>query len=149
MPLHGGTRLNGAGIDKAGARVVRLHPAPRGGSRRPGAATTIVSSSGRPSAPAQVTFERRELDALLRIYGFMVAEGEWRDYALDFLGDRAVFSVYRRSSEAPLFRVEKVPKLARRQGMWAVLSQSGQVLKRGHELANVLRLLERRLKVVD
>lgn len=100
-------------------------------------------------APAQVTFDRRELDAILRIYGFKVGDGEWRDYAIDFLRDRAVFSVYARASEAPLFRIEKNPKLARRQGAYAVLAQQGQVLKRGHDLTQVLRVFEKRLKLVE
>ena len=97
-----------------------------------------------------VFFERRELDLLMRLYGRMVAAGEWRDYALDGLADRAVFSVYRRTSEAPLYRVEKHPELARRQGAWAVVGQGGVVLRRGHELAQVLRLFEaRRFRVVE
>ena len=97
----------------------------------------------------QVTFDRRELDAILRIYGFKVGDGEWRDYAIDFLRDRAVFSIYARASEAPLYRVEKDPKLARRQGAYSVVSQSGQVLKRGHDLRQVLRVFEKRLKLVE
>lgn len=103
------------------------------------------------SAPfrSAVFFERREFDRLLRLYGRMVAEGEWRDYAIDGLGDRAVFSVFRRTSEAPLYSIEKRPALARRQGAWAVLGQGGMVLKRGHDLDQVLKLFDcGRLKVV-
>ena len=97
-----------------------------------------------------VFFERRELDALLRLYGRMVAAGEWRDYAIDGLKDFAAFSVFRRASEAPLYRIEKHPALARRQGAWAVVGQGGVVLKRGHELAQVLKIFDRgRLKLVD
>src|SRR5580704_8021227 len=88
-------------------------------------------------------FERRELDRLLRLYGQMVAAGQWRDYAIDGLADTAVFSVFRRASEAPLYRIEKRPALARRQGQWAVINQSGHVLKRGHELEQVLKALDR------
>ena len=87
-------------------------------------------------------FERPELDKLLRLYGRMVAEGEWRDYAIDGLKDSAVFSVFRRASEAPLYRIEKRPALARRQGAWAVISQAGMILRRGHELEQVLRFFE-------
>src|SRR3984957_13254061 len=96
-------------------------------------------------------FERRELDRLLRLYGRMVAAGEWRDYAIDGLKDSAVFSVFRRASEAPLYRIEKHPALARRQGAWAVVSQSGLILRRGHELEQVLRFFEptRRLGVIE
>lgn len=80
----------------------------------------------------------------------MVAEGEWRDYAIDGLRDAAVFSVFRRASEAPLYRIEKRPALARRQGSWAVISQAGLILRRGHELDQVLRFFERaRFAVVE
>ena len=96
-----------------------------------------------------VTFHRRELDELLWLYGRMVAANEWRDYAIDHLSDRAVFSVFRRTSETPLFRIVKEPALARRQGSWYVLSASGQVLKRGQELSRVLRVFERRLRLVE
>ena len=92
---------------------------------------------------AQVTFDRRELDTLLRLYGTFVAAGEWKDYAIDALADRAVFSVFRRSGEAPYYMIEKQPRLRARQGQWAVVGQGGQVLKRGHELSGVLRHFER------
>ena len=78
----------------------------------------------------------------------MVAAGEWRDYAIDTLRERAVFSIFRRTSEMPLFRVEKTPKLARRQGAFAVVAAGGLVMKRGHELAAVLRVFDRHLKSV-
>lgn len=100
--------------------------------------------------PGVTFFERRELDRLLRLYGRMVAAGEWRDYAIDGLKDCAIFSVYRRASEAPLYRIEKQPALARRQGAWAVVSQSGLILRRGHELEQVLRFFEKsRLGVIE
>lgn len=105
----------------------------------------------RPAAglPAQVSFDRRELDAILRVYGRKVAEGEWRDYAIDHLQDRAVFSIFRRTSEYPLYRVEKVPALARKQGAYRVVAPGGMILKRGHELANVLKVLDKpKLSVV-
>ena len=96
-----------------------------------------------------VFFERRELTRLLSLYGRMVAAGEWRDYGIDGLTDAAVFSVFRRSAEAPLYRIEKRPALARRQGAWAVLGQAGAVLRRGHDLEHVLRLFDRgRFKVI-
>ena len=96
-----------------------------------------------------VAFQRRELDQILRLYGRMVAANEWRDYAIDHLSDRAVFSVFRRASETPLFRIVKDPALARRQGTWSVVSATGLVLKRGHELARVLGLFDRRLRLVE
>ena len=102
-----------------------------------------------PAAPApQVTFDRRELNRILGLYGRMVAAGEWRDYAIDFLKDRAVFSVFRRSSEVPIYRIEKNPKLARRQGAYSVVSATGLIVRRGHELDRVLRVLDKSLKVV-
>jgi hypothetical protein len=96
----------------------------------------------------QVTFNRDELRLILGLYGRMVAGGEWRDYAIDFERDRAVFSVFRRSSEMPLYRIFKEPALARRQGAYSVVAASGRVLKRGHELARVLRVLDEPLKLV-
>lgn len=108
-----------------------------------------LDSSPPPARPL-VFFERRELDALMQLYGARVAAGEWRDYAIDGLADRAVFSIFRRSSEAPLYRIEKRPDLAARQGAWAVVGAGGVVLRRGHELNQVLRLFEaRRFKVVE
>jgi hypothetical protein len=95
-------------------------------------------------------FDRPELDRLLRLYGRMVAAGHWRDYAIDGLKDAAVFSVYRRASESPLYRIEKRPALARRQGAWAIIGQGGVILRRGHELEQLLRFFERsRFAVVE
>src|SRR5476649_2142749 len=102
-----------------------------------------------PSHAGVVFLDRRELNQLLGLYGRMVAAGHWRDYAIDALRDAAVFSVFRHASETPLYRIEKHPALARRQGAWTVLAHGGLVLKRGHELAQVLRLFDRaRLAVV-
>ena len=100
------------------------------------------------SAPDRVTFERRELDRILRVYGRMVADGEWRDYAIDFLKDRAVFSIFRRSSEVPIYRIEKNPKLSRRQGAYSVVSATGLIMRRGHELDRVLRVFDKKLSLV-
>lgn len=101
------------------------------------------------SVPQQVTFDRHELSLLLSLYGRKVASGEWRDYAMDFMKDRAVFSVFRRTAEYPLFSVEKNPKLARKQGAYSVIAAGGQILKRGHELDRVLRVLEKTVRLVD
>src|SRR5436190_3101185 len=100
------------------------------------------------AAQSRVTFNRFELNRILNLYGRMVADGEWRDYAIDFLKDRAVFSVFRRSSEMPIYRIEKNPKLARRQGAYSVISATGLILKRGHELDPVLRALDKSLRLV-
>jgi hypothetical protein len=100
--------------------------------------------------PAEVSFDRRELNAILTVYGRMVAAGEWRDYAIDFLREKAVFSVFRRASEAPLYRIEKIPKLARKQGAYAVVTTTGLILKRGHDLGRVLAALDKgNLRVVS
>ena len=97
----------------------------------------------------QIGFDRNELQRILDLYGRMVAAGEWRDYAMDFSADAAAFSAYRRAAEHPQVRIEKRPALRAKQGMWTLLGEGGQVLKRGHELAGVLALVERRLlKVV-
>jgi hypothetical protein len=102
-----------------------------------------------PVAPAsQVTFNRRELDRILNLYGRKVAAGEWRDYAIDFLKDRAVFSVFRRASEVPIYRIEKNPRLARKQGVYSVIAPGGYILRRGHELDRVLRALDPSMSVV-
>jgi hypothetical protein len=102
------------------------------------------------SVPAnEVRFSRRELDRILSLYGRMVAAGEWRDYAIDFLKDRAVFSVFRRASEIPIYRIEKNPKLARRQGAYSVISATGHILRRGQEIDRVISVLDRTLKVVS
>jgi hypothetical protein len=93
----------------------------------------------------QVAFDRRELGVILGLYGRMVAAGEWRDYAMSFLRDCAIFSVFRRAAETPLYRIEKHPRLRGRQGMYALVGWDGRILRRGHDLPTVLRVLERRL----
>lgn len=95
-----------------------------------------------------VSFDRREFSVLLNVYGRKVAAGEWRDYAMDMLRDRALFSVYRRTSECPQFVVEKNPKLRNRQGQYTVTNAAGRVLKRGHDLEKTLRVLEPQVSLV-
>jgi hypothetical protein len=102
-----------------------------------------------PVAPAtHVTFDRTELDCIFGLYGRKVAAGEWRDYAIDFLRDRAVFSVFRHASEIPIYRIEKDPRHARRQGAYSVISASGLIMRRGHELHRVLGVLDTSLGLV-
>ncbi len=95
-----------------------------------------------------ISFDRFELRAILNVYGRMVAAGEWRDYAIDQLKEKAVFSIFRHMGEVPLYRVEKDPKLRNRQGVYSVVTATGLILKRGHDLARVLAVLDRRLKLV-
>lgn len=104
---------------------------------------SVVPFPGR--APNQIGFERQELSRILDLYGRMVAAGEWRDYAMDFTRDFAVFAAFRRAAERPQARIEKRPALRGRQGMWTLFGEHGQILKRGHELAGVLAPVERRL----
>ena len=100
--------------------------------------------------PSQVAFERDELQRILDLYGRMVAAGEWRDYAMDFEKSFASFSAFRRAAERPQTRIEKRPALRSKQGMWTLYGEHGQVLKRGHDLVNVLAPVERRLvKAID
>ena len=114
----------------------------------------VLTGAASPVAPAstnsasQTRFDRHELNTILNLYGRKVAAGEWRDYAIDFLKDRAVFSVFRRASEVPIYRIEKDPRLARKQGIYSVISASGLILRRGHELDRVLLVIDRKLAVV-
>jgi len=101
-----------------------------------------------PRVPEPVRFDRHELSIILRVYGRQVASGEWRDYAIDFGRERAVFAILRRAGETPLYRIEKDPKRAEKQGAYAVIAQDGRVLKRGHDLARVVLVLEKPAKVV-
>jgi hypothetical protein len=110
---------------------------------------TRITSSNASQSKRPVTFDRHELNTILNVYGRKVAAGEWRDYALDMEKDRAVFSVFRRSSEMPIYRVEKNPKLARKQGAYSVIAASGQILKRGPDLKRVLAIFEKRLTLVE
>lgn len=96
-----------------------------------------------------VTFNRRELSDILAVYGRHVATGEWCDYALDMTRDKAVFSIFRKSSECPLYQIEKNPKLARRQGTYSVVAATGLILKRGQDLKRVLSAIDKKLQVVS
>ncbi len=104
------------------------------------------SGGAPPALAARVTFDRCELSRIFGLYGRKVAEGEWRDYAIDFLKDRAVFSIFRRSSEVPIYRIEKNPP--RRQGAYSVISATGLIVRRGHELDRVLKAIDRSLHLV-
>ena len=118
---------------------------------RPPAAGSItrITASTSTQTKRPVCFDRYELNTILNVYGRQVAAGEWRDYALDMEKDRAVFSIFRRTSEMPIYRIEKNPKLARRQGAYSVISASGQILKRGMELRRVLSVFDKHLRLVE
>ena len=116
----------------------------RGGEALSGMPPVAPGAQG----PLSVTFSRRELNRILDLYGRKVAAGEWRDYAIDFEKERAIFSVFRRACEMPIYRIEKNPRLGRRQGAYSVVSVTGLILKRGHELDRVLRVLDPSLSLV-
>ena len=122
---------------------------PPGMSWAGGGGEIAVFPTARRGDPPAIAFDRAELKQIMNLYGRMVTLGEWRDYAIDFLRDKAVFSVFRRSSEVPLYRIVKNPSLARRQGQYAVISQTGVILKRGHELARVLKAVDKPLTLVQ
>src|ERR1700748_282708 len=105
----------------------------------------VLARDMSPATVPQVTFDRPELNRILTVYGRMVAAGEWRDYAVDFLEDVAVFSVFRRASEMPLFRIEKRPRLRAKQGQYCVMATGGLILKRGHDLAQVLKVFDKKI----
>jgi hypothetical protein len=109
----------------------------------------FAASNGYQAFSPPISFNRQELNAILKVYGRKVSDGEWRDYAIDQLKEKAVFSVFRRASEVPLYRIEKQPRLARRQGAYSVVAGTGLIMKRGHDLASVLRIFDRdRMRLV-
>jgi hypothetical protein len=109
----------------------------------------IPLASSTAKQPSQVAFNRRELGLILNVYGQMVSQGDWKDYAMDFLKDKAVFSIYRKASEHPLYAIEKIPALRKKQGQFSVVAPGGLILKRGHDLAAVLRVFDKqRFKTV-
>ncbi|MDX2308037.1 MAG: DUF2794 domain-containing protein [Hyphomicrobium sp.] len=118
--------------------------------RRDGARPRYDTSPGNWTEPRSVTaFNRQELGAIMDLYGRMVAQGEWRDYTLDLTRDKAVFSVFRRTTEFPLYRIEKCPRLARKQGMYGVVTATGLILKRGPDLCRVLAVLDKKVRLVE
>ena len=128
-------------------------PSLKGKSSRISVVPDSVSRTGTHIGQSQLfdmtRFNRVELNQILNVYGRMVAAGEWRDYAIDMLKDKAVFSVFRKSSEYPLYRIEKNPKLARKQGTYSVITPTGLILKRGQDLRRVLLVLDKKLKLVE
>ena len=117
-------------------------------SPRGGAGLRSTAAFAHPAIPATISFTRKELNEILNLYGRKVVAGEWRDYAIDFGREKAVFSVFRRASEVPLYRIEKNPRLARRQGAYSVISATGLIVRRGPELERVLRAIDKSLSVV-
>ena len=115
-----------------------------------GRANLIALAARQNPAPTSgpISFNRQEINKIFEVYGRHVAEGEWRDYAIDHLRERAVFSIFRRTSEVPLYRIIKQPKLARRQGAYSLETATGMILKRGHDLANVLRAIDSPVRLV-
>ena len=119
-----------------------------GEDKEPSGGRANLIALAAPSRTAEVSFNRRELTEILKVYGRKVAIGEWRDYAIDQLRERAVFSIYRRSSEVPLYRIVKQPRAARRNDAYSVVAATGLVMDHGPDLGRVLRVLDRHLTVV-
>ncbi len=120
---------------------------PMSGTNQVGETAVLLRFAG--TLPKEIRFDRAELCMILGLYGRHVANGEWRDYAVDFGRETAGFSVFRRSSEQPLYKIVKTPGLIRKNGLYSVVAQGGLILKRGNELAQVLRVLEKRPKLAD
>ncbi len=116
---------------------------------RSAGASSPTAPPGAAGGVPQISFNRQELTAIMELYGRRVAAGDWRDYALDLMRDKAVFSVFRRTSECPLYRIEKDPRLARKQGAYSVVAAGGLILKRGPDLRRVLEVLDTRFEVVS
>lgn len=134
--------------------IIDLRPVLAGRSASGAASGASGSHAPQTNGAARETlpttaFNRLELNEILRLYGRFVASGEWRDYAIDMGRETAVFSIFRRASECPIYRIEKTPRLARRQGMYAVVAASGLILKRGSDLRRVLAVLDKSLKLVS
>jgi hypothetical protein len=123
-------------------------PRKAGGFRGPLPHASQKPDTHKPDTQRLTSFDRHELSAILAVYGRKVAAGEWRDYAIDLGRETAVFSIFRRASECPLFRIEKTPRLARKQGAYSVVAPAGLILKRGHDLRRVLHVLEDRARLV-
>lgn len=127
---------------------LRNNQARRANSGEPATRQTAAPAAAHKPAPQVVSFDKRELSVILGLYGRKVADGEWRDYAIDFTPHQAVFSIFRRTSEVPLYRIEKDPKLARRQSMYKVVAATGLIMRRGMDLARVISVLDKKLKIV-
>jgi hypothetical protein len=123
-------------------------PEPIQFSPRRRAGNGIVAAAASRRIDPVIHFSRRELEEILRVYGRRVAAGEWRDYALEFGCEKAVFSVFRHAREVPLYRIEKCPGLARRQGAYSVVAATGLIMRRGHDLARVLSVLDKGVRLV-
>jgi len=104
---------------------------------------TAHNCASKNRSPSQISFNRQEISQIMNVYGQMVSNGDWKDYAMDFLKDKAVFSIYRKASEHPLYRIEKVPALRHKQGQFSVIAPGGLILKRGQELKSVLRIFDK------
>ena len=112
-------------------------------AKRPSSQNLGQGSGQKSTKPSQVAFNRQELSMILNIYGQMVSKGDWKDYALDFLSDRAVFSIYRRATEHALYSIVKNPSFKQKQGQFSVIAPGGLILKRGHDLAQVLKVFDK------
>lgn len=131
-------------LTRGGSAIAPLTATPHSSAAPPSASHAPATAAHAKSLPPRVAFDRHELGQILKVYGRNVAAGEWRDYAIDFHKDKAIFSIFRHTSEMPLYRIEKNPKNARKQGAYSVLAAGGMVLKRGRDLEAVLRVFDKK-----
>ena len=125
-------------------------PLQRGSGELLDFAPAQAPQTGGPSrTPLFTSFDRHELNAILNLYGRKVADGEWRDYAIDHFKEKAVFSVFKRSGDLPLYQIEKNPKLAQKQGAFSIVNTQGRILKRGQDLAQVMKFFDKVQKLRD
>ena len=140
--------MNDSDQNRGQGTVVMLSRGPAGQSELTPLVIEETKQGGRiASVPTVVSFDKKELHVILNLYRRKVAEGEWRDYAIDFTPSVAVFSIFRRTSEVPLFRIEKEPKLANKKGAYSVVAAGGLVLKQGQDIMRVIEILDRRSKL--
>jgi len=132
--------------EKTGAQITKFRP--KNHHIVTASQNMVNRSRGHHTVPRPISFDRHEINRIMNVYGRKVAQGEWRDYAIDMLKDRAVFSIFRHASEFPLYRIEKNPKSSRRQGAYSVVTATGLILKRGRDLTQVLRVIDRQLTLV-
>ncbi len=93
-------------------------------------------------------FDRNELSQLLSLYSRQVANGQWRDYAIDQQGGGAVFSVFRHTHDAPAFRIAKQSARGAAASAY-VVSCGPETLIQANTMAEALSVFGGNLRVVS
>ena len=93
----------------------------------------------------RMIFTRKEFGEILPVYGRMVAAGQWRDYDISCHRNSAVFSIFRRAWETPIYRIEKRVDPRSRKNLYLVIGLDGRIIRRGHELRSVLGVFDQKL----